>query len=271
MNRQLKFALGLSVAMIACQATAADIVFYEGEGFRGRMFATNQPVRNLHNAGFRQHATSVTVESGRWEVCESISFGGRCAILRRGSYDSPHQMGIHNGISSVRPVSNRNNYSSDRYSRPEPLEEPAYEYRRRRSERLVDVPVTSVRAVVGAPEERCWMERQEIERSRSGPNVGGAIAGALLGGILGHQVGDGRGKDLATAGGAVAGGAIGANVGRNRRGGYEEDVRRCETVASTTPEYWDVTYDYRGIEHRVQMSEAPGRTISVNRNGEPRG
>ena len=38
---------------------------------------------------------------------------------------------------------------------------------------------------------------------------GGAVAGVLLGGVLGHQVGGGRGKDLATVVGAVGGGMAG--------------------------------------------------------------
>ena len=36
------------------------------------------------------------------------------------------------------------------------------------------------------------------------------------------------------------------------------------------PEYWDVSYDYRGVEHWVRMEYPPGATIAVNRNGEPR-
>ena len=102
-------------------------------------------------------------------------------------------------------------------------------------------------------------------------NVGGAVVGAIIGGVLGHQVGGGRGKDAATAGGAVAGALIGSNQGRGSSGvTYDKDVQRCRTVASGTPAYWDVTYDYRGRENRIQMSSAPGDTISVNANGEPR-
>src|SRR5207244_1954967 len=78
------------------------------------------------------------------------------------------------------------------------------------------VPVASVRAVVGPPEQRCWVEREQVQ-SGGGPNVPGAIVGGVIGGILGHQIGSGRGNDAATAGGAVAGAAIGANV--NRGGG----------------------------------------------------
>jgi uncharacterized protein YcfJ len=51
-----------------------------------------------------------------------------------------------------------------------------------------------------------------------------------------------------------------------------QDVQRCATTPSQRrPEFWDVTYDFRGQEHRVQMTAPPGATITVNRRGEPRG
>jgi len=136
------------------------------------------------------------------------------------------------------------------------------DYRRRPNETVYEVPIASVHAVVGPAEKRCWIERQQV----GGPSVGGAVAGAIVGGIIGHQIGAGRGRDVATVGGAAVGGAIGANAGR----AYSRDVERCETTASTTPDYWDVTYDFRGTEHHVQMTYAPGATIMVNRYGEPR-
>jgi uncharacterized protein YcfJ len=92
----------------------------------------------------------------------------------------------------------------------------------------------------------------------------------LLGGILGHQVGGGTGKDLATAGGAIAGAAIGANVNGGTPQAATQDVRRCETVPNQRPQYWDVTYNFRGQEHRVQMTAPPGPTVTVNAQGEPR-
>ena len=109
--------------------------------------------------------------------------------------------------------------------------------------------------------------------NRDGNKVGGAIAGALIGGILGHQVGGGAGKDLATVGGAVAGAAVGSNLARNS-GGQEvrtQDVQRCVNEPSQAhPAYWDVSYTFRGQQHRVQMMSAPGSTITVNSQGEPR-
>ena len=98
-------------------------------------------------------------------------------------------------------------------------------------------------------------------------------AGGVLGGILGHQIGGGFGKDLATVGGVAAGAAIGANVNRDKQGNSvtTRDVQRCaSTPASSRPQYWDVTYTFRGVDHRVQMTSAPGRTVTVNRAGIPR-
>ena len=139
------------------------------------------------------------------------------------------------------------------------------------TERFYEVPVASVRAIVGAPEQRCWVERQQIVEDTSGPNIPGAIVGGVIGGVLGHQVGSGRGRDVATAGGAVAGAAIGANVGRGGTQVYSQDVQRCTNAARAgRPEYWEVTYRFRGVLHRVQMSAPPGPTITVNGHGEPR-
>ncbi len=268
MNGKLKWALGTSAFIFATQA-AAQITLYEGEGFRGRAFTTGNPVSNFERNGFNNRASSVVVDRGRWEVCEDARFEGRCVVLRHGSYDSLRKLGMENRISSVRPVNGRGRYDNEA---PAPLVAPNYEYRQRPNERVFQAPVTSVHAVVGPPEQRCWVERQQVaaESGRGDPNVGGAMAGAIIGGILGHQVGSGRGNNVATVGGAVAGAAIGANVGRDNGGTYERDVRRCETTASGPPEYWDVTYNFRSVEHRVKMSAPPGRTIAVNRNGEPR-
>ena len=149
----------------------------------------------------------------------------------------------------------------------------AYDYRRRQDERLYEANVSSVRAVVGPPQERCWVEREQVDnRGSTGVNIPGAIVGGVIGGILGHQIGGGRGQDIATGIGAVGGAAIGANVGRGSDGQlYSQNVRRCEYVpASARLDYWDVTYVFAGYEHRVQMTTPPGPTIVVNAQGEPR-
>ncbi len=146
------------------------------------------------------------------------------------------------------------------------------DYRRRQHETLYEAEVLSVRAVMGQPEQRCWIEREQVPQ-RPAANVGGAIVGAVIGGVIGHQIGGGSGRDLATAGGVVAGAAIGSQVGRDRYGNpvTTQDVQRCSTVNSQSePAYWDVTYRFRGITHRAQMLSPPGRSLTVNANGEPR-
>ncbi len=148
----------------------------------------------------------------------------------------------------------------------------SYDYQRRYNERIYEANVTSVRAVVGPPEQRCWVEREKVVEERKS-NAPGAIVGALIGGILGHQIGDGNGKDLATAGGAVAGAVVGANINRNRNEQRvsTQDVQHCaNTARHARPEYWDVTYNFRGQEHRIQTTDRPGSTVTVNERGEPR-
>jgi uncharacterized protein YcfJ len=148
----------------------------------------------------------------------------------------------------------------------------AYDYRRRENEPLYEAPVTSVRAVVGPPQQRCWVERQVVETGSPGINVPGAVVGGVVGGILGHQIGSGRGQDLATGIGAAGGAVVGANVGRDAAGTvYTQDVQRCVNVSTAPPvDYWDVTYNFGGYEHHVQTTSPPGRTILVNGQGEPR-
>lgn len=267
MNLLLKTALVATTLTLSAQAMA-QITFYEHDGWRGRTFSTQREVRDFTRIGFNDRASSVVVDRGQWEVCDDSRFGGNCMVLRRGNYASLSAMGMNDRISSVRPLNRRDRYDNEA---PEPMPEPAYEYRRRPNESVYQAPVTSVRAVFGQAEERCWTERQQVNESGRNNNVGGAVVGAILGGVLGHQIGDGRGRDLATAGGAVAGAAIGSNSGSGSGGGsYSRDVRRCESVPDRTPDSWDVTYNYRGREHRIQMSSPPGSSIAVNRNGEPR-
>jgi uncharacterized protein YcfJ len=282
MNAILRTALALAGVAIATQA-AAQITFYEREGFAGRSFTTQTPVRNFERYGFNDRASSIDVQRGRWEVCEDARFNGRCVVLRPGRYPSLAAMGLNDRVSSVRDVGRNARIDDNRYAPPPPAYAPApayapppvavAQYNRRDNERLYEANVISVHAVVGPPEQRCWVEREQVVvQERSKANVPGAVVGGLIGGILGHQIGNGRGNDLATVGGAVAGAAVGANVGRD--GGKQvesQDVKRCENVPSNArPEHWDVTYTFRGQEHRMQTTAPPGPTVTVNDRGEPR-
>jgi len=180
-------------------------------------------------------------------------------------------LGLDNRISSVRLASGDGRAFDNRPLVTTPAAA-YYDPRRRDNEALYEANVTAVRAVVGTPEQRCWVDRDQVAIDPSRSNVPAGIIGAVIGGILGHQIGDGRGRDLATVGGVVAGGLIGTNIGRDGRPTTQaQDVQRCTTVPSQArAELWDVTYLFRGQEHRVQMTSPPGATIIVNRDGEPR-
>lgn len=148
----------------------------------------------------------------------------------------------------------------------------ARDYRRRHQEPLYEAQVMNVRAVMGNPQQRCWLEREEVVQPRE-RSVPGAVMGGIIGGILGHQIGGGSGRDLARIGGAVAGAAIGSGMGQDRSSEtvVAQDVQRCTSIpGSAVPAYWDVTYVFQGITHRVQLTDPPGRTITVNAQGEPR-
>ena len=247
-----------------------QISFYEHDRFEGRSFTTEKQVGNFERYGFNDRASSAVVVGQPWEVCDDAGFAGRCVVLRPGRYPSLASMGLNDRVSSVRTVRVDVRIDDRRYG-PAPM--PVYDSRRRGGERLYEANVTSVRAVLGTPERRCWVEREQVSQQRDGVNVPAAIAGAVIGGILGHQVGGGRGKDVATAGGAIAGAAVGANIGRDGSGQQvaTQDVQRCDSPPSQSrPDYWDVSYNFRGQDHRVQMSAAPGPTVVVNERGEPR-
>jgi uncharacterized protein YcfJ len=251
MHTILKSLVAVSGLALAMQAVA-QVTLYEDEGFHGRQFFVDRPMGDLDRTDFNDRANSVVVQGGDWQFCSDSRFEGRCVVLRPGEYGSLREMGLSNRISSVRPVGG--------------YQPQASEYRQQQGEALYQAHVIAVRAVVGPPEQRCWVERERVE---GGANVPGAIIGGIVGGVLGHQIGSGRGRDVATGVGAVGGAAVGANVGR---GGYTQDVQRCENVSSNMrPDYWDVTYEFRGQEHRAQLGYAPGATISVNEYGEPRG
>ena len=123
MNLKLKIGLATVAFAFATQA-AAQITFYENDGYRGRAFTTNKSVQNFDSYGFNDRASSVVVDRGRWEVCTDARFGGNCVVLRPGSYDSLTGLGLNDRISSVRPASQGARYDND----PVPLPQPVYEF-----------------------------------------------------------------------------------------------------------------------------------------------
>ncbi len=261
--RLMAAVLAASTLALAGGAQAAAR-FYEDEGFRGRSVVVERADGDFRSEAFNDRASSVIVSGRPYQLCEHADFGGRCIVLQPGEYRSLWRLGFDDRISSARML--RAGARTD-----DPSYRPANangDYRRRSGERLYRADVVAVRAVGGTPEQRCWIEREELPRDRRDA-VPGAVIGAVVGGILGHQVGGGSGRDLATIAGVVGGAAVGANVGRGDA--ETRDVRRCETVSSQwRTQFYDVTYRFQGREHHVQLAQPPGETILVNRDGEPR-
>jgi uncharacterized protein YcfJ len=257
-------AFGLVIASAAATASA-QVTFFEHDDFGGRSFSTTRQIANFQRYGFNDRASSVEVQRHRWEACQDVRFGGRCVVLQPGRYPSLAAMGLNDRVSSVRQIGDNVSIADDRFA---PL--PAYDARRRQNERLFEAKVSSVRAVMGPPETRCWSEPEQVRQEDREANVPRALLGAVIGGILGHQIGGGTGRDVATVGGAVAGGVLGGRSGRDSHV-ETRDVQHCATTAATgRPAYWDVSYRFRGQDHRIQMTKPPGETVSVNRLGEPR-
>jgi len=168
--RSLATAIGVACVVVAAPA-AAQVTLYEGEGFHGRSFTANGVVSNMDGTGFNDRASSAIVDRGRWELCEHADFGGRCIVLKAGQYPSLAYAGLNNQVSSMRRVSGRPDHGS---APPPPAPAEPYAYYQRHGERLYQADVVAVRAVVGSPEQRCWVEQQQVQ-SGGGPNIGGAI------------------------------------------------------------------------------------------------
>ena len=251
---------------------APRVIFYEREEFGGRSFTVQSDMADFRASGFNDRASSVEVFGGWVEACQGSGFSAPCVLLRPGKYPSLSAMGLNNSISSVRALGRDGRALDNQVGAGGPISSP-YDPRRRGNETLYEADVLAVRAVIGPPEQRCWVDRDQVmlEPARNN-NLPATIIGAVIGGILGHQIGDGRGRDLATVGGAVAGGAIGNTVGRDGRAQTQtQDVQRCTTVpGQARADLWDVTYTFRGTDHRVQMTSPPGQKIRVNWDGEPR-
>ena len=237
MLMELKMLLGVAGLLVATQA-AAQVTLYEDEGFRGRFLTAEGTVPDFYRYGFNDRAASAVVSNGRWEACENAGFQGRCMILSPGHYPSLAASGMSWRISSVRPVADaRIGYVAPPaavVATPAPVvAQPTYV---RPEDQRFDARVISVRAIMNAPgqQQQCWVEKEKI-----GPLE---LPGAIIGGI---------------------GDALG---GKQRQTYFEH----CATVPTGAQlQYWDVTYEFRGIQRHTQMAASPGATIAVNGNGEP--
>ncbi len=111
------------------------------------------------------------------------------------------------------------------------------------------------------PHKECYDERVPVTyydnsySNYSTNDQGSAILGGIIGGILGHQIGDGRGKDIATAGGAILGTFVGQNAARVDRHPYQS-VSRYETRRKCTTRYTQSSQRrFRGYKNVAYFKE----------------
>jgi outer membrane lipoprotein SlyB len=86
----------------------------------------------------------------------------------------------------------------------------------------------------------------------------GAVAGVLLGGVLGHQVGGGRGKDVATVVGAVGGGLAGNEAEKRYKSTtrYQLQIRMDDGSTRTVTQDAQMTVGQKVTVENGQVSPA---------------
>lgn len=154
--------------------------------------------------------------------------------------------------------------------RNEPYSARDYRNRDRDSARVLESrPVYAA----GNAREECWNNRsnryEELRASRESHIGAGTAIGAVAGGVVGHQVGSGRGNDVATAAGALLGGLLGHNI--ENRGTDDEpdfDRSRCRVLAQrgAAPVAYDVRYEYNGQQYVARMDHDPGRRVRIGQD-----
>ena len=129
---------------------------------------------------------------------------------------------------------------------------------------------------VSVPRQQC--NRQWVSEARQvnyGQQYGGAALGGVAGALLGNQVGQGHGREAATALGAVVGAFAGdrySNRDRWDEPQYEQrEVTKCQTVSDvqTRINGYRVNYEYHGQSYSTLMRENPGRQLQVRVSVEP--
>jgi outer membrane lipoprotein SlyB len=96
------------------------------------------------------------------------------------------------------------------------------------TEAIAPKPATKPRVVASVPCRDCGVVQSVREVKQQGEGTGaGAVVGGVVGGVLGHQVGGGRGKDVATAVGVVGGAVAGHHIEKNVRAttSYQVEVQ----------------------------------------------
>jgi Beta/Gamma crystallin/Peptidase inhibitor family I36 len=86
------------------------IILFSGVDFTGRSMTIDEALPSL--GAFNGLARSLRVVGGRWDVCESIRYGGRCATVT-GDVRDLRSLRLEGRIQSVRPREDRRGGATD--------------------------------------------------------------------------------------------------------------------------------------------------------------
>lgn len=99
-------------------AHAAEITIYKQPNFTGDQTTMREARTDLKGTGFKDQASSVVIQSGRWELCTWPDFKGDCMTLTPGQYARLDEKIFHR-VRSIRPLdtyaeNDRGYYGRDR-------------------------------------------------------------------------------------------------------------------------------------------------------------
>jgi hypothetical protein len=78
------------------------VELFDDNGLRGRRVPIGGDIRTLRDVGFNDHANSMIINEGTWELCEHADYQGQCRVFGPGRY--PDLREFSDRISSLRRV-----------------------------------------------------------------------------------------------------------------------------------------------------------------------
>ncbi|OON40665.1 hypothetical protein BTJ39_06150 [Izhakiella australiensis] len=132
---------------------------------------------------------------------------------------------------------------------------------------------TPIKETIKNPRQECRNVTLTHRRPvRDENRIAGSVLGAVAGGVLGHQIGGGRGRDVATVAGALGGGYAGNQVQGYMQNSdtYTTREQRCKTVYDKQDKMlgYDVTYKIGNEQGKIRMDKDPGTRIPIDSNGQ---
>ena len=93
----------LAALAFAGAAHSAELTLYAEPNFSGPQVTLRGWTPSVSRVGFNDRASSLVIDSGRWEVCTDADFKGSCVVLLPGEYATLDQT-LNNRISSAREI-----------------------------------------------------------------------------------------------------------------------------------------------------------------------